>query len=392
MSSINDIDFIISHFENTIFPRTMMTKRSNYQFQVNSREEIIQKCLESNMTDCRINAYPSYVKWEKYDIIRYPPNFIFIDLDLENFKKYKNPRKMLYETLHRTLDKMNLSFSGKYSCPSVVEDRTNNQQQKNGTSLNEVKPTVLWSGNGYHIYLPIKAIVLDAFETFSKTRFPNLFSKYNSKYNGYSVSEVFLSFAKIYFSNGKSDPQHRPKYGNCLIRIPNSLNSKCLDKGLSQDEFKVKVIQEWNGYRPPIQLITKEFRRWLYEEEIKQKLQNIKMRNSYSNNLFDSNNFQIQWIEKLLQVGIYDGRKETLRLILGPYLMKRKSYDESVNILGKWLDKCDKVKSLERGFSRKQRISNSLKNSKGYLNLNNLRIKNPWLYNQIQMTIHINTK
>lgn len=387
MFSINNIDFIISHFGNTIFPRTMMTKRSNYQFQVNSREEIIQKCLESNLTDCRINAYPSYVKWEKHDIIIYPPNFIFIDLDLQNFRRYKNPRKMLDNTLQRTLDKINLAFSGKYPYPSVVQGRTN-KQQKNGTFVNKIKPTVLWSGNGYHIYLPIRAIILDEFEEFSKTRFPNLFSKYNNKYNGYSVSEVFLSFAKVYFSNGKSDPQHRPKYGSCLIRIPNSLNSKCLDKGLGQDESKVKVIQEWNGYRPPIQLITKEFRRWLYQEEIKQKLQNIKMRKkSYSNNTIDRGDFQIQWIEQLLQVGIYDGRKETLRLILAPYLIKRKSYDESVNILEKWLDKCDKVNSLERGFSPKQRINNSLKNSRGYLNLNNLRIKNPWLYDQIQTMI-----
>jgi hypothetical protein len=386
MFSINDIDFIISHFENTLYPRTMMTKRSNYQFQVNSREEIIQKCLESNLTDCRINAYPRYVKWEKYDIIRYPPNFIFIDLDLENFKKYKNPMKMLDKALKHTLDKISLTFSGECLCPSVTHDMTNNQQQKNGTFVNKIKPTVLWSGNGYHIYLPIRAIVLDEFEAFSKTRFPHLFSKHND----YSVSEIFLSFAKVYFSNGKSDPQHIPKYGNCLIRIPNTLNSKCLNKGLSQDESKVKVIQEWNGYRPPIQLITKEFRRWLYQEEIKQKHRSMKMRKkSYSNNHFDVNNFQIQWIEKLLQVGIYDGRKETLRLVLAPYLIKRKSYDESVKILEKWLDKCEKVRSLERGFSPKQRISNSLKNSKGYLNLDNLRIKNPWLYGQIQTTINM---
>ena len=388
MFSGKDIDFIISHFEDTLFPRTMMTKRCNYQFHVNSREEIIQKCLESNLRDCRINAYPSYVKWEKYDIIRYPPNFIFVDLDLENFKKYKNPKKMLDKTLQHTLEKINLTFSNGYEYSSVVKDRTNNQQ-KNCRYVNEIKPTVLWSGNGYHIYLPIRAIVLDEFETFSKTRFPNLFSKYNHKYNNYSVSEVFLSFAKVYFTNGKSDPHHRPKYGSCLIRIPNSLNSKCLGKGLSKDESKVKVIQKWNGYRPPIQLITKDFRRWLYQEEINRKLQNMKMRKFHSNNLSDNSNFQIQWIEKLLQVGIHDGRKETLRLILAPYLIKRKSYDESVQILEKWLDKCDKVKRLERGFSPKQRIGTSLKNSKGYVNLNNLRIKNPWLYDQIQTTINM---
>jgi hypothetical protein len=117
-------------------------------------------------------------------------------------------------------------------------------------------------------------LVLDDFNPFSKDKFPSLFSTYYGKYSGYSVSEVFLLFAKQYLTDGKADPQHRPRYKTCLIRIPNTYNSKCLDKGLSAEESKVKVVQEWNGYRPPIQLLTKEFRRWLVQEEINQKIQN----------------------------------------------------------------------------------------------------------------------
>ena len=91
------------------------------------------------------------------------------------------------------------------------------------------------------------------------------------------------------------------------------------------------------------------------------------------------------WIEKLLQTGIADGRKETLRLILAPYLIKRKSYDESVNTLEKGLDKCNKVKELDQGFYPKQRIKQSLRNTKGFLKLNNLKTKYPWLYDTIQI-------
>ncbi len=58
-----------------------------------------------------------------------------------------------------------------------------------------------------------------------------------------NVSEVFLKFAEEYFTDGKADPQHRPKYKTCLIRIPNTYNSKCLSKGKSDEESKVKEIK-----------------------------------------------------------------------------------------------------------------------------------------------------
>ncbi|WP_186434234.1 hypothetical protein [Candidatus Nitrosocosmicus arcticus] len=108
--------------------------------------------------------------------------------------------------------------------------------------------------------MPIQAMVLEEYELFSKNKFPCLFLNYNGKYSGYLVSEVFLLFSKDYFTLGKADPQHIPKYGNCLVRIPNTCNSKCISRGLSDEESKVKTIQAWNGYRPPIQLLTKEFR------------------------------------------------------------------------------------------------------------------------------------
>ena len=186
---------------------------------------------------------------------------------------------------------------------------------------------------------------------------------YGGKYYGYSVSEVFLKFAKDYFTDGKADPQHRPKYKSCLIRIPNSSNSKCLSEGLSKEESKVKVIQKWNGYRIPIQLLTKYFMRWLIQEEITQR--SIIKENKHfqgKNNGSTTNNFQIGWIERLLQRGIPDGRKEALRLILGPYLTKRKSNEESVAILQKWLDKCNSIKPLDRNFNPKQRIKSSPRN------------------------------
>ena len=35
-----------------------------------------------------------------------------------------------------------------------------------------------------------------------------------------------MQFAEDYFTNKKSDPQHRPSVRSCLIRIPGTINSK----------------------------------------------------------------------------------------------------------------------------------------------------------------------
>ncbi len=71
-------------------------------------------------------------------------------------------------------------------------------------------------------------------------------------------------------------------------------------------------------------------------------------------------------------------------MILGPYLSKRKRYDEAVIILQKWLDKCNSVNPLDRGFNSRQKIKFALKNDKGYLKLDSLKTKYRWLYDNIQ--------
>ena len=65
-----------------------MTPISNGQFSVSCKEEIFEKCKQANFIDCRINAYPEHTEYK--GITRYPPNFIFIDLDLASFLKYRS--------------------------------------------------------------------------------------------------------------------------------------------------------------------------------------------------------------------------------------------------------------------------------------------------------------
>ena len=104
--------------------------------------------------------------------------------------------------------------------------------------LNGAIPTVNNSGNGIHIIQPIECpVILEQIEQFQK---------YKDKF---FLSQEFLRFAKDNLSNGKADPANYPSFKSCQIRVPNSINGKCLDnrdKRLSGD-FRVKTLHKWNG-------------------------------------------------------------------------------------------------------------------------------------------------
>jgi hypothetical protein len=130
LDTIEGLDFILSHLEEPIWPRTIFTKTLGRQYTVYSREEAIARFKQSNLLDCRINAYPNYTEFK--GINRQPPNFIFIDID-------------------RCL------FGTDQELWGAVKETCKNIDQTLGG-----RPTVLWSGNGRNIffiffYKPAKA-------------------------------------------------------------------------------------------------------------------------------------------------------------------------------------------------------------------------------------------
>ena len=123
VSEENGIDFILNHLTELLFPRTLSTYTSEgRQFEVFSKEEMIKAFEQSDFLDCRVNAYPSYTEYK--GINRQTPNFLFIDLDKYSFKTERAHRIALTNTLRNIREK-----------------------------LSEAYPTVLWSGNGYHIII-----------------------------------------------------------------------------------------------------------------------------------------------------------------------------------------------------------------------------------------------
>ena len=118
------LDFILSHLEEpTIFPRTIMTKKLGYQRIVYSKEIALEHFIESDFIDCRINAFPSLKEGATWI-----PELLFIDLDLSGF----NNKESLQVALNKTLRN--------------IKEKLANEN---------AHPTVLWSGNGYHIILPV---------------------------------------------------------------------------------------------------------------------------------------------------------------------------------------------------------------------------------------------
>jgi len=227
-------NFILNHFEAPIWPRTISTSATrNSQILVNSKEEALAWFKAADYKDCKVNAYPSYVGMKGLN--RQEPDFIFIDLDSGAFKTYQELDRVLTKTLKN------------------IDDR-----------LNKAYPTVLWSGNGYHIYLPVNAPLLEL---------ESIFMELSNE-----PSRKFIQFSEQFLSDNKSDPEHwkHVSFKNCMLRIPDSINSK--------NGQQVKLIQQWNGRRVEINYLLRDFRRYLIGEKFKPKPRTNKPFIVYSTN------------------------------------------------------------------------------------------------------------
>jgi hypothetical protein len=117
-------------------------------------------------------------------------------------------------------------------------------------SHNEAHPTVLWTGNGYHVYQPIKGMVFKKFKVFCDF-LPYL--------DGKDLTTEFLRFAKDFFSDGKADSKHLSSIKSCLVRVPGTINSK--------NGEQVRIFQRWDGTKPAIQWVSRDFQDYLVQKK-----------------------------------------------------------------------------------------------------------------------------
>jgi Primase X len=326
------LDLILSHLEEPIWPRTIFTKTLGKQYTVYSREEALARFKQSNLLDCRINAYSKYIPY--HGINRQALDFIFIDIDRSVFGTDKELWIAIQETC------------------------------KNIEQILRGRPTLLWSGNGIHICQPVQAIVLEKESIFAQFEQP---------------SQTFLKFAAQFLSNNKSDSNNNPAFKSCLLRIPGSYNSKYTGQG--KEIAEVKIIQKWNGFRPKINQLLYDFYIFLADKKLKE-LNSIGKNQTKSNYTFRGST--IPWIEKLLQTPIDNYRKTSVSLILAPYLIntRRLSYDNASSIINSWLSKCGKLRKLDQNFDYIVRyaLKNCVKNGYRPLKFDTLKLKNKALY------------
>ncbi|MFL6319023.1 MAG: DNA primase noncatalytic subunit PriX [Nitrososphaeraceae archaeon] len=351
------LDFILNHFQEPVFPRKIMTRQLGYQVEIFNKEEALEYFKSSNYEDCRINAYPAFTEYN--GINRTPISFLMADLDLKDFadeedsNKKENTAFLLEKALNKTLQKIKETIGG--------------------------NPTVLWTGNGYHIYQPVSGFILEEYETFYE------FTKYVDK----DLTSMFIQFAEEYFTDYAADRLHNPTVKSCQVRIPASLNSKCIIK---EQNTEVKIIQKWDGNRPSIQPLLRHFRIWLIQKRIddikelkKQEKKHAKFQMTLAKNQERTNT--IKWIEKgILEHPLSDHRKYIIWRILSPYLLnvKKLPKEEAYSIMKEWLDKCNKLEKLN--FSPKIKIKDGLKGaSKGYfpISMEKLKEENRQIYDLV---------
>ena len=226
--------------------------------------------------------------------LRGDPNFIFIDIDST--------------TDHKVIEKI-LNSNSKFKRIGGY-------------------PTVLFTGNGFHIYQPISQAYVWMISVSS--------ANYCQE-----PSRQFLRFAENYLSNGKSDPNHNPSFASCLVRIPGSINSK--------NGKEVQVLQEWDGKRPHIALMLGSFMTWLLKNEIVERSKFAKLVLISKIDSSQNRPGQINWIEVLLKTPLEDYRKTIVNLVLAPYLVniRQLKYEIAFKIIKNWLELCTAHRKLD---------------------------------------------
>jgi hypothetical protein len=328
MGNLNlNLDYILSHFQEPIFPRTISTKTiQNRQLVVYSREDALARYAQANWLDCRISAYPCNALENPSAIERFqgltratPKNMVvIIDLDKSTFKS----ERAINVALLRALNNIETTLS--------------------------VKPTVIGSGNGYHIY-----VVLDC-----RANLENVKEFSDLKVD--KISLKFLRFIEWFLSCGKSDPAHNSTvtFNNCMLRIPGSINSK--------NNSEVKLIQRRDNMRPAINYLLADFCSYLANEEAQKLLAIVKPQGKVKTKIkkfttmnkidaYSLNPSFIGWIEQLLKTPIPDHRKFVVWMILPQYLVnvRKMSYEQAINVINCWLDQCNKLKRLDYGVRQK---------------------------------------
>jgi hypothetical protein len=152
------------------------------------------------------------------------------------------------------------------------------------------------------------------------------------------------------------------------------------------------IIQRWNGYRPAINWLLSDFRRYLIQEKINDMFKGTMLQRKRSRYVYPihhtttTTSHSIHWIDSLLETPIEDHRKYSVWRIVAPYLIniRKLSHMEAFNIIRDWLNRCSKIRPVDFNVDHriKDNLRSAIKVGNRYLpvSFNNLKVENPELH------------
>jgi hypothetical protein len=141
-------------------------------------------------------------------------------------------------------------------------------------------------------------------------------------------------------SLNKADTANNPGFKSCLLRVPYTFNSECVNDGI---DAEVKIVQQWDSSKAlsNIDNLLIEFQTFLVDKKLKAELENKrkKFNNSHVSSYTTTN--ILPYAERY--------RKFAVSLILAPYFVniQHLSDTEAFCRIKEWLLKCSKVSKLE---------------------------------------------
>jgi hypothetical protein len=354
------IELLLAHFTaagQQLFPRKMATYLQ-YGIMVRNKQDILNACKRSSYIDCRLSAYPFAVDAD-IDAGLVAPTILFCDIDRKLFS---------------TEEEFQAAFAA--TCAKISETFGENMQ-----------PTILWTGNGYHVYIVVNIKQMNRYERLVK------FCPHNIE-----VSKEFLRYAEWYLTSEKCDPEHAGtlSFKSCLLRIPGTFNLKCIENedGESKDP-QVKIIQESIGIGEISKDLLRHYRHRLIEMrlELREKEANMRRYAAKSNIIKDRYDRQKYfWIEKLILTPIDHNRYFVIFRLLAPYCRRilKLSHEESEGKIREWLLACNNLKFVN---NLDNKITKALLNAHNFrpMNLDTLREENAKKNNLYQNILNVVT-
>ena len=370
-----------------LFPRRIMTANYTGSFVVYNLPEMLRCFEDARFIDCRINAYPELAKVDKNRMksINIMPNH--------------TPHPAYTGTRPHQIPNVFMCDVDGINADRQAEKIMNKIIALEKYTKIPIIAIQMFTGSGNHVYgiLPLMRQELRDLVSREEMGISMDLADFNNEW---------LRYLENFMSNNGADVNNRPSTDSCHFRVPNSYNSKILEKNgwKFTDEAQVKYISSHNddldigsllvadannsrgvpdllldGYRNSLLRLKRRNEKINMIRELKQQTFSNKHRKSK----LKSN--KIKWIEKLLNLAICDFRKFCIWHILVPYLKNILLFtlDKTRKIIVKWSKSCNELRTLN--FDVEKMIESEFNKEEDYkpISFDNLRDRNPELYQQI---------